>query len=215
MNCCAHCSAADAHFSEAAARQDLARYHKHGPIKTTRYLLDAVRGTDLRNGSLLDIGAGIGVIQHELLGDTIARATHVEAASAYRDEARRESAQRGHDGRVAFVSGDFVDLAGELEEADLVTLDRVVCCYPDYVALINGSAPKARRYYALSYPRDRWYVRIFTALENLLRRLTGNAFRTFVHPTRALESLLAEAGLSRVSRRDTLVWRVELYARDA
>ena len=33
--------------------------------------------------------------------------------------------------RIDFVDGDFVRRAAETDEADIVTLDRVVCCYPD------------------------------------------------------------------------------------
>jgi magnesium-protoporphyrin O-methyltransferase len=213
MACCAHCAAADDHFGAGTARRDLARYRKRGPDPTTRYLLDAIRATNLRGATLLDIGAGVGVIVHELLGGGVARATHVEAAAAYRAAAREEALRRDHADRVRFVGGDFVAVGRELDEADVVTLDRVICCYPDYAALIMRSTAKARRYYAVSYPRDRWPVRVVMALGNLIRRLTRNDFRTFVHPNRAIESVLTGAGVTRVARRDTFVWRCELYAR--
>lgn len=35
-----------------------------------------------------------------------------------------------------FRYGDFVSLAPDLETADLVTLDRVVCCYPELEPLV-------------------------------------------------------------------------------
>jgi magnesium-protoporphyrin O-methyltransferase len=213
MACCAHCAAADAQFSERTARRDLARYHKRGPDKTTRHLLEAIRSTDLRNGTLLDIGAGIGAIAYELLGSVVARATQVEAASAYLAAARLEAERRGQADRVRLVSGDFVTVAGSFDPADLVTLDRVVCCYPDFGALLSRAAANSRRYVAVSYPRDRWPVRVVIGLENLVRRLTRNAFRTFVHPPKRIQATLAEAGFGRVARRDTFVWRSELYAR--
>jgi hypothetical protein len=61
------------------------------------------------------------------------------------------------------MHGDFIDLAEQVPEADAVTLDRVVCCYPDATTLVGASARKARRVYGLVYPRRRLGVRIFTA----------------------------------------------------
>ncbi|HEX9728225.1 MAG TPA: methyltransferase domain-containing protein [Gemmatimonadales bacterium] len=191
------------------------RYRRAGPDTTTRHLLAALAAVDLSEAALLDVGAGIGVLHHELLGDRFASATHVEAAPAAIAEARAETERRGHGDRVRFIQGDFVDLADDIAPADVVTLDRVICCYPDYISLLTRSADKARRYYGLSAPRDRWYVRLVTALENLGRRVTGNAFRTFVHPTAAMDRLLHTAGFTLRSRRATIAWEASLYERKA
>ena len=78
------------------------------------------------------------------------RAVSVEAAAAYVEAARAEALRRGHGSRIEFRLGDFLTLAPELAAADLVTLDRVVCCYTDFEPLLRVSASKARRWYALS-----------------------------------------------------------------
>jgi hypothetical protein len=109
---------------------------------------------------------------------------------------------------VQFRHGDFVSLASELASAQLVTLDRVVCCYPELVPLISLSAAKAERYYALSFPHDRWYVRTHTWWQNYRRGLAGNAFRTFVHPVTRIEALVRAAGFQVLLSRRTLVWAV-------
>jgi hypothetical protein len=76
-----------------------------------------------------------------------------------------------------FLLGDFAAIAATLCDADVVTLDRVICCYPDAEALLRGAAGRARRLLAFTYPRDRWYMRVSTALQNFWRRLRGNEFR--------------------------------------
>src|SRR5688572_21687218 len=128
---CYHCEATERHFGEAHAEEDLRRYRKRGPDKTTRILLDGLMAQDLAGATLLDVGGGIGVIPHELLARGVTGATLVDAASSYLTAAGAEAQRRGHRERIKFVHGDFVPLAGQLPEADLVTLDRVVCCYPD------------------------------------------------------------------------------------
>jgi magnesium-protoporphyrin O-methyltransferase len=163
--------------------------------------------------TLLDIGAGIGVLHHELLGSGVERAVHLEAAAAYVAAAEQETARRGHQGRVLFRHGDFVSLASELGSAELVTLDRVVCCYPELEPLVTLSAEKAERYYVLSIPHDRWYVRANTWWQNHRRRRASNAFRTFVHPVTRIEALVRAAGFQVLRSRWTLVWAVLLCGR--
>src|SRR3989304_1566362 len=60
--------------------------------------------------------------------------------------------------RIDFVPGDFGRRATESVVADIVTLDRVVCCCPDADALVGSSAARARRVYGLVLPRDRGLV---------------------------------------------------------
>jgi magnesium-protoporphyrin O-methyltransferase len=110
--------------------------------------------------------------------------------------------------------GDFAVIAGTLPDADVVTLDRVVCCYPDAEALLRQAAGRARQLLAFTYPQDRWYVRTLTVLENLWLRLTGKEFRAFVHaPERMAAAVLEAAGLVRATRRETLVWTLDVYRR--
>jgi magnesium-protoporphyrin O-methyltransferase len=158
--------------------------------------------------TLLDVGAGIGVLHHELLERGVRSATHLEAARAYLDVAKEESDRRGHEGGVRYRHGDLVETDPSLPPADLVTLDRVVCCYPDLEPLLRASTRKALRYLALSYPHDRWYVRCHTRWMNARRRRAGNAFRTFVHPVGRIHALIREAGFRVVGARRTLVWEV-------
>jgi len=163
--------------------------------------------------TILDIGAGIGVLHHELLDRGVKRAVHVEAAGAYVDIAKEESQRRRHEDRVSFVHGDAVTVAIELGMADLVTMDRVVCCWPDLGALMQVSTQKARRYYALSYPHDRWYVRGHTWWQNARRRRAGDSFRTFVHPVSEIHSLVEASGFEVRGSRSTLIWEVLVCSR--
>ena len=114
---------------------------------------------------------------------------------------------------MQFLHGDFLALEPTLQPADLVTLDRVVCCYPDLDPLMRRSVGKARRFYVISFPHDRWYIRAHTVWQNFLRRRAGNPFRTYVHPGRRIRALLEEGGLRVVDARQTLVWEILLCIR--
>jgi magnesium-protoporphyrin O-methyltransferase len=202
-------------FDEQRAAEDLERYRRKGPDRTTRLLLEALKRVGVRGASLLDVGAGIGVVHHELLEQGAANAVHVDAAPAYIAAARQEAKRRGHVGRVEFIEGDFVALSDRAAEADVVTLDRVVCCYPNAPSLIAASARKARRWYGAVYPRDSWLQRMIFSFENFRRRRSGSAFRTYVHALPVIEEAMRAAGLSPAVVRDTVLWRIVVYARPA
>jgi len=212
VSCCG-CKSYQSQFGDRHAARDLKRYRKRGPDKTTRLLLDALNAEGVDGASLLDVGAGIGTVHHELLASGAKDAIHVDATEPHIRAAKEEAARRGHAGRVNFICGDFVLLASEIPTVDVVTLDRVICCYPDMELLVTRSAERARRLYGAVFPRERWIVRAVAALGNLTRRLTGNAFRTYIHPERAIDAALRSHGLRARTVRDTFAWRVAVYSR--
>jgi magnesium-protoporphyrin O-methyltransferase len=200
-------------FGKDEAKANLKDYRKRGPAKQTKLILEAVRSLGLKNAALLDIGGGIGAIHHELLKDVARSATHVDASSAYLKVATEEAKRRGHDQRVNFIHADFTDVAADLSQADIVTLDRVVCCYPDFRSLLKSAAGRSRKAIAMTYPRETWYMRVGIALMNFFQRLQNDPFRVFVHPVAEMESLLNGEGLRKVSVRRLFVWEMALYQR--
>jgi len=176
-------------------------------------LIDMIRSVGLRHATLLDIGAGIGVIDHELIDDVADHAVLVDASAPALDSARDEARRRGHIDRLEFVDGDFVAQAGTIDRAQVVTLDRVLCCYPDVAALVRMSASRARILYGLVLPRDRSTVRLGARLLNVWFRLRGLAYRSYAHSNEVVDSIVADAGLRVRMEAGTYFWRVVLYDR--
>ena len=205
--------AADQQFNEKKATGELKRYHTRGPRPTTRLLQESIEQTGALNGTLLDIGSGIGSLTFRLLESGATHAVAVDASSAYNVVARQEAARLGRADAVRFVHADFVVVAPHLPAATVVTLDRVVCCYPSYEALLNPALRHAEKCFALSYPRDVWYVRLGVLLENAQRRLTKNPFRTYVHPAVRMETVIRSAGFKLCTRRETWMWSIDVYTR--
>lgn len=217
MTCCStFCASTQRQFSPRLAARQLARYRRKGPDATTRMLRDLLTApspTSPTSRTLLDIGAGIGVLTSELLRAGFEYATAVDASSAYVVAGREEAARQRLVTSINWVEGDFIDLVPRLPPADVVTLDRVVCCYPAYKPLLEAALDRASHTVGLSYPRDRWYVRAVMALDNGIRRLRGGAFRTFVHAPAGMSALLRAGGFQLVGRRTTLAWSVDVYTR--
>jgi magnesium-protoporphyrin O-methyltransferase len=205
----------DRHFSPQKAVDLEAALHSSGPPAETRLLVRALTRAGVARRTVLDVGAGIGVLTQQLLEAGARRAVLVDISSAYLAAAAERLNQAGLSDRVQFRHGDIIELAPELDDADVVTLDKVICCYPDAPALIASSTSRARKYYAASYPRDRLVVRLAIWLENLSRSLRGNPFRAFVHPVRSVEALIRRSGFEVVSVEQTLFWRCALFIRTA
>src|SRR5262245_49092133 len=214
MDCCSRYSVAESHFDRKVADRDLRRYRRKGPEGITRLMLSELRQWPLDNRQLLDVGGGIGILSAELAANGLAGATLVEASPSYLEAARKEVEPRFASRSTQFILGDFTAIAGSLADADVVTFDRVICCYPDAEALLQAGAKRTRQLLAFTYPRNRWYVRAVIALENFFRKLSSNAFRAFVHPVRDMTAVLGNAGLVRAARRETLVWALDIYQRN-
>lgn len=200
-------------FDGRMARRDLERYRRKGPAETTRQLLNGIRSAGLPGATVLDVGGGIGTIAHELLGSGAERAWLVDASPSYLTAAGEEAERRRLSARLQLIQGDFVSLAGEVPRADVVTLDKVVCCYPDMRRLLAASTGRAGRLYGIVYPRDGWWVRLITAAQNALRRLRRSAFRVYVFPNAAIDAAITREGFALRSRSRGLVWVVALYER--
>lgn len=214
---CSQCAGIADQFDDAAVRKKLRQFRRRGPDRTTRLLIDAVRDaletSDLQGGVLLDIGGGIGAIHHALLNGRVTRAFHVDASNAQIAAAREETTRRGHSANVEFVAGDFIALADGLPTADVVTLDRVICCFDDMEGLVSRSARKTGRFYGAVFPRNVWWMRVGIAATNLVQRLKRTTFRVFLHDPVAIDRVLRSAGLAPRATRETLGWQVVVYAR--
>lgn len=212
---CNCCEITDNAFGEAEAKANLRMYRRRGPAKQTKLILEAIHSLGIKGVALLDIGGGIGAIHHELLKDVANEATHVDASSAYLKEAKEETARRGNTERVRFIHADFTDVASDLPPADVVTLDRVVCCYPDFRGLLKAAAGHSRSAIALTYPRETWYMRIGFLVMNFFQRLMRDPFRVFLHPVSEMESLLNKEGFVKSSVRRLIIWEMALYQRSS
>jgi len=176
-------------------------------------LLDALVKQLRNSDTVLDVGAGVGVVSFELLSRGAASATLVDESVANLDAAEREAQRRQVAARVQRVVADITGQGDRVAAADVVTMHRVVCCYPDHVSLLEAAVRRSRRVFAFSYPSERWYIRFWLALENAFRAMRGNSFRTFVHSPKAMEMVVVGGGFRRIHQSRTWLWSLDVYER--
>lgn len=198
-------------FSERAAWKQLKRYRKRGLDRTSRRVVDVLRRQSLEGRTLLEIGGGIGAIQVELLRAGLGRAVSIELTPTYEAAALELLREAGFEDRVERRVMDFAEAAAEVDSADVVVLNRVICCYPDLPKLVGAAGDHARQMIVFSFPKERSWTRITVAIANLPMRLAR--FRIFVHSVLLLHRVLGERGLRPVLRQTGLFWEVAAFER--
>lgn len=213
MDCCST-DIIESRFNQAYVQKKLERYQRKGPKKTTTILTSAIVAHMRTGMTLLDIGGGIGDIQHILIPKGISKAINCEASSAFLEACNRQAKNNGYSDRIEHIQGDFVEVSDQVPGADIVTLDRVICCYPDMPELVRASLAKAESLYAIVIPRDTWFIKWMTEFYyNLRFLLQRNPFRVFVHSVQDLESLTTSAGFKPVFEERKGWWLIQLFAR--
>jgi len=113
-SCCDFENAADHQFNAKKVAKELAPYRRKGPGPTTHRLRDGLLASGIRQGTVLDIGGGLGILSFELLDAGFSSAVVVEASSASLAAASEEASRRGRSTSTEFIRGDFVDVASRL-----------------------------------------------------------------------------------------------------
>jgi hypothetical protein len=200
-------------FSPRTARRSLERYRSKGLDEIERRIVASAKEAGVQGARVLEIGGGIGVIQAELLQVGAATGEIVELVVAYEPYARELASDKGLSDRVTFRVVDLVEDPDDVEPADVVVLNRVVCCSPDGIELTGIAGRLARRTLVLSYPRDVVWVRLGVGLINLGQRLFGRSFRAFVHSPAKLRAAVEEQGLRATDLGRTAFWEYSTLER--
>jgi hypothetical protein len=195
-------------FDEKHARSRASEYARKGLTGDALRIVDFVRGRLSPGYTVLEVGGGVGEIHLELLRSGASRAVNVELATQYETVASELIRERGVGDRVERQLGDFVGEAGSVPAADVVVMNRVVCCYPDAEALVSAAADHARRFLVMTFPVDRWWIRWGIAAGNTWCAVRGNTFRGYVHATRAVLATAERGGLRLAEQRRGVIWQL-------
>jgi 2-polyprenyl-3-methyl-5-hydroxy-6-metoxy-1,4-benzoquinol methylase len=177
-------------FSERNARSDAKRFRRRGLDPTSRRIVDYLKERGVEGRSLLEVGGGIGAIQIELLKAGVTRAVSVELTPTYEEVALELLQEAGLENRVERKVADFAQAASEFDVADIVIMNRVICCYPDMPVLAGAVAEHTGEVLVMSFPKETWWTRALLSIGNFGLRAARRQFHVFVHPPRRI---LAEA----------------------
>ena len=202
-------------FSERSARAEAKRYRRKGLDATSRRICDFVKQQGVEGRTVLEVGGGIGAIQIELLKAGAARAVSVELTPTYEEEAKALLREAGLEERVERRVMDFAAAGAAVEGADIVIMNRVICCYPDMPRLAGTASDHARELLVMSFPKRTWWMRIAMFLANMILSATRREFHIFLHPPGSILATSERRGLRTVLNKSGVVWTVAALRRAA
>jgi hypothetical protein len=212
MSCCSP-KGYEEFFGEGMARRDANRYRRKGLTGPALRIADYLRTRGIGGSTVLGVGAGVGSLELELLKAGASHATAIELSPAYEPHALELAREAGLEDRVERRILDFAAAPDEAPRADAVVLNKVVCCYPDYEALVGAAARHAERSLVLTFPRSAWWTRLGIKLANAVERLRRQAFRAYVHPPEAVLAVAEAEGLRRAAEHRGFVWQFAAFER--
>ena len=103
---------------------------------------------------------------------------------------------------------DFAEADASIEAADVVVMNRVICCYPDMPKLAGAAAEHAKGMLVMSFPNRRWWTRLGLTLANAGFRFMRRQFRVFLHPPSLIMAAVEEHGFRTRLNQPGLLWQV-------
>ena len=202
-------------FSEKNAAGEAKRYRRKGLDGTSKRIFDFIRECGVEGKTLLEVGGGIGAIEIELLKAGMARAINVELTPTYEAAADELLVEAGLTDQVERMVMDFAQAEPEVETADVVVMNRVICCYPDMPKLAGVAANRTKGLLVMSFPNRRWWTRLGLTVANFGFRVIRLQFRVFLHPPELIQAAVLQHGFRTRFNERGLLWQVNAFERIA
>jgi len=209
-----HCCGADLFFNKKMALRELRTFRKKGATGATSKIIQQLENTDPAGKYLVDIGGGIGAIQWWFLGKGGAKSTDIDASSGYLKQAEDFAIEQGWQSQTDFLMGDCLELYPQIENPDYVTLDKVICCYPDYKDILEATCDKSNAYVSLSYPIDGRIAQLVRGILRLFLKIIRNPFSPYIHSVKDIRAVFETKGYQRLAHEVVFPWHVETYLKN-
>ena len=212
MDCC-NVNGLNEIFDKSRAAKESRKYIRKGLDRRATMVVGCLRDQGVFGASILEIGCGVGSLHLELLKQGAGSAIGVEVSQSYMEAAAGLSRTLGFQDATQYHMGNFVDLEEDIPSADLVVLDRVICCYPDMKGLVTASTRHTQRLYILTYPRQTWWMRVGAWALNFGLTAIRREFRFFLHDPKEIGATIEAAQFSLIQSAKHGPWEMAAYRR--
>jgi len=212
MDCC-NVNGLNEIFNKSRAAKESRKYLRKGLDRRATMVVGCLRDQGVSGASILEIGCGVGSLHLELLKQGAGSAVGVDVSQSYVEAAAGLSRTLGFQDATQYHMGNFVDLEEHIPSADIVVLDRVICCYPDMEGLVTASTRHTQRTYVLTYPRRTWWMRIGARAFNLGLTAMRREFRFFLHHPKEIGAAIEDAQFSLIQSARHGPWEMAAYQR--
>lgn len=183
--------------------------------KARRELIRGLEDMGIQGKTVLEVGSGPGDLTRKLIRLGAARAVGIDLAEQWLEEARKRASAEGISEQVEYRVGNGA--RDSLEMYDIVVLDKVICCYPNWVELVDNTSSAAQGTYGFVIPRSDGFssfiVRAFIAIDRFMLKLKKCGFTAFVHDYSKIHSRLLNHGFKRTHLSRGPIWVTAVYVR--
>lgn len=190
------------------------RYKKRGLSQSSKLLLNFIVRERIQGGSVVDLGCGAGGFSIQLLKEGAGSATGFDLSTNMIDSAVQLAKSEGFQGRTKFVVGNGA--TAELPSCDVVIMDKVLCCYPEWQPLLGNAIASSQRMVGFIVPRDigiaKLPFRLGVRVVNFFAKRRGN-IKFYLHPLNMVDRTLRESGFMQLEKRTKRFWLIFPYTR--
>lgn len=212
MSCCSP-EGTKTFFSKHAKRY-AKKFRRKGPDAASRHILAGLAALGVQSKSVLEIGCGVGGLMLTLLKRGAAKAEGVEISEGMLAAANILASEMGLAEKVRFHCGDFAEMDGRLSAADIVVMDKVLCCYAEPLRLLEKSAMHTNSLLALSYPRKSLLAKVVFGVPSKLGEMLRWSFRPFYHDPELVERTITTDGFREAFSATTPIWQIRIYQKN-
>ncbi len=216
MNCCnlstEKTSGTGRYFSKRS-ENCLKGFRRKGLAKEQGLLVEGISRQSLAGRSILEIGCGVGGLHLSLLQKGAETASGIDLSEGMIQRATALARELSLADRTSYAQGDFVERHAGIKAADIVILDKVVCCYEDVMSLVNKSMSKATHLYALTHPRSNLIVKSMLSIPIFFGKMFRWSFHPYWHDWDAMTKSIEQSGFRPLYRNSTFFWAVQVFER--
>ena len=209
MSCCT--SDGTGNFFSKSADYYARKFRRRGLDRAQKLLQRSITNGWQPGRSLLDIGCGTGGLHLALLKSGAGSAFGIDLSERMVLKAKELAGEMGLSDRVKYLAGDFGTMEEPVPSAEIVILDKVVCCYNEPFALLARAAAKCEDMLAVSYPRDALLARWSFKLQAFIGETLHWAFHPMYHEPSQLEAAVASFGFTEIFSCHTPIWEIKGY----
>lgn len=211
MKCCGCNEFYGTMFDEQYAISEFKRFKKKGLRKETKILFNALKNL-VREKSITEIGSGIGVLAIGLVKAGASKYICTELSPFSRNTAQRLFEEENLQKKITLLSENLIENKKNFKPSDIVVSDKVVCCYFDMESFMQSTVSKAKKYYAIVYPKENIITKLGSSISNRLLRFTKRkGFRSYIHSVKRIQELISSYGFKEIFHGDTFIWEIHLY----
>ncbi len=190
------------------------RYKRKGLSPSSSLLLRFIEDEGLQDKSVLDLGCGAGTFTATTLQRGAQSAVGIDLSPKMIDVAQELAKTERLETKAKFEVGNAA--TADLSPSDMVVMDKVICCYPQFDTLLKNAAGACRSIIGFVVPRDdgllKGPLRLGKYIINFFERRRGG-IQFYLHPLDAVDRTLRDAGFVQLRKKGSRLWLVFLYKR--